>query len=221
MKLVLLGAPGSGKGTQAERLSQDNSLMHVSTGDLFRQAEKDGTELGKKAKSYVEKGLLVPDEIVINMVLERIAGKNADFILDGFPRTIEQAKALDQALADGGVDWAIYINVSREELIRRLTGRWICRQCQRPYHVVSSPPKVSGKCDSCGGELYQRPDDTRETVEKRLEVYFKETAPLVDYYRNRDKLLEIDGEKSIDEVAQELKARLDLKSDGNSNQDSR
>ena len=221
MKLVLLGAPGSGKGTQAERLSQDNSLMHVSTGDLFRQAEKDGTELGKKAKSYVEKGLLVPDEIVINMVLERIAGKNADFILDGFPRTIEQAKALDQALADGGVDWAIYINVSREELIRRLTGRWICRQCQRPYHVVSSPPKVSGKCDSCGGELYQRPDDTRETVEKRLEVYFKETAPLVDYYRNRDKLLEIDGEKSIDEVARELKARLDLKSDGNSNQDSR
>lgn len=221
MKLVLLGAPGSGKGTQAERLSQDNSLMHVSTGDLFRQAEKDGTELGKKAKSYVEKGLLVPDEIVINMVLERIAGKNTGFILDGFPRTIEQAKALDQALADGGVDWAIYIDVSREELIRRLTGRWICRQCQRPYHVVSSPPKVSGKCDSCGGELYQRPDDTRETVEKRLEVYFKETAPLVDYYRNRDKLLEIDGEKSIDEVAQELKARLDLKSDGNSNQDSR
>jgi len=195
--------------------------MHVSTGDLFRQAEKDGTELGKKAKSYMEKGLLVPDEIVIKMVLERIAGKDQGFILDGFPRTIEQAKALDQALSDGGVDWAIYINVSRDELIRRLTGRRICRNCQRPYHVVSSPPKESGKCDVCGGELYQRPDDTRETVEKRLEVYFKETAPLVDYYRNRNKLLEIDGEKTIEEVSQELKAKLNSKSYGNNTEDSR
>ena len=133
MRLVLLGAPGSGKGTQAEQISKDTSLIHVSTGDLFRQAEREGTELGRQAKSYVEKGLLVPDEIVIKMVLERIAGNKKGFILDGFPRTIEQARALDQALADGGVDWAVYIKVSREELIRRLSGRWICRQCQRPY----------------------------------------------------------------------------------------
>lgn len=215
MRLVLLGAPGSGKGTQAERISNETSLMHVSTGDLFRQAEKDGTELGKQAKSYVEKGLLVPDEIVIKMVLERIAGNKKGFILDGFPRTIEQARALDKALADGGVDWAVYIRVSREELIRRLSGRWICRKCQRPYHVVSSPPKVSGKCDVCGGELYQRPDDTVETVKKRLEVYFDQTAPLVDYYREKGKLLETDGEKSIEEVAQELMSKLNLKSHGN------
>ncbi len=215
MKLVLLGAPGSGKGTQAERISRETSLMHVSTGDLFRQAEKDGTELGKQAKSYVEKGLLVPDEVVIKMVLERIAGNKKGFILDGFPRTIEQAKALDRALADGGVDWAVYIEVSREELIRRLTGRWICRQCQRPYHLVSSPPKVAGRCDVCGGELYQRPDDTVETVQKRLEVYFNQTAPLVDYYREKSKLLEIDGEKSIEEVERQLVAKLNLKSHGN------
>ncbi len=215
MKLVLLGAPGSGKGTQAERISRETSLMHVSTGDLFRQAEKDGTELGKQAKSYVEKGLLVPDEVVIKMVLERIAGNKKGFILDGFPRTIEQAKALDRALADGGVDWAVYIEVSREELIRRLTGRWICRQCQRPYHSVSSPPKVAGRCDVCGGELYQRPDDTVETVQKRLEVYFNQTAPLVDYYREKSKLLEIDGEKSIEEVERQLVAKLNLKSHGN------
>jgi adenylate kinase len=215
LKLVLLGAPGSGKGTQAERISRETSLLHVSTGDLFRQAEKDGTELGKQAKSYVEKGLLVPDEVVIKMVLERIAGNKKGFILDGFPRTIEQAKALDRALANGGVDWAVYIKVSREELIRRLTGRWICRQCQRPYHLVSSPPKVPGRCDVCGGELYQRPDDTIETVQKRLEVYFNQTAPLVDYYRERSKLLEIDGEKSIEEVERQLLAKLNLKSHGN------
>ena len=216
MRLVLLGAPGSGKGTQAEQISKETSLIHVSTGDLFRQAEKEGTELGRQAKSYVEKGLLVPDEIVIKMVLERIAGNKKGFILDGFPRTIEQARALDQALANGGVDWAVYIKVSREELIRRLGGRWICRQCQRPYHMVSSPPKVSGKCDVCGGELYQRPDDTVETVEKRLEVYFDQTAPLVDYYKEKGKLLEIDGEKSIEEVAQQLMLKLNMKPHGNS-----
>jgi adenylate kinase len=214
LKLVLLGAPGSGKGTQAERISDETSLMHVSSGDLFRQAEKDGTELGKAAKSYVEKGLLVPDDIVIKMVLERIAGNEKGFILDGFPRTIEQANALDRALAGGGVDWAIYIKVSREELIRRLSGRWICRQCQRPYHMVSSPPKVSGKCDVCGGELYQRPDDTVETAEKRLEVYFSQTAPLVDYYRDRGRLLEVDGEQSIEDVRGELLTKLNLKSHG-------
>jgi len=216
VRLVLLGAPGSGKGTQAEQISKETSLIHVSTGDLFRQAEKEGTELGRQAKSYVEKGLLVPDEIVIKMVLERIAGNKKGFILDGFPRTIEQARALDQALANGGVDWAVYIKVSREELIRRLGGRWICRQCQRPYHMVSSPPKVSGKCDVCGGELYQRPDDTVETVEKRLEVYFDQTAPLVDYYKEKGKLLEIDGEKSIEEVAQQLMLKLNMKPHGNS-----
>ncbi len=214
MRLILLGAPGSGKGTQAEKLCQATGIVHVSSGDLFRQAEKEGTELGKLAKSYMEKGLLVPDEVVIKMVLERISGNKKGFILDGFPRTIEQAEALDKALGKDGVDKAIYIEVSRDELLRRLSGRWLCRKCQKPYHLVSSPPKVVGKCDVCGGELYQRPDDTRETAEKRLEVYFKQTAPLVDYYRNKKKLLQVEGERPIEEVSKDLLTKLRWRGDG-------
>jgi adenylate kinase len=214
MRLILLGAPGSGKGTQAEKLCQATGIVHVSSGDLFRQAEKEGTELGKLAKSYMEKGLLVPDEVVIKMVLERISGNKKGFILDGFPRTIEQAEALDKALGKDGVDKAIYIEVSRDELLRRLSGRWLCRKCQKPYHLVSSPPKVAGKCDVCGGELYQRPDDTRETAEKRLEVYFKQTAPLVDYYRNKKKLLQVEGERPIEEVSKDLLTKLRWRGDG-------
>ncbi|MCX5992264.1 MAG: adenylate kinase [Chloroflexi bacterium] len=214
MRLILLGAPGSGKGTQAEKLCQFTGIAHVSSGDLFRQAEKEGTELGKLAKSYMEKGLLVPDEVVIKMVLERISGNKKGFILDGFPRTIEQAEALDKALGKDGVDKAIYIEVSRDELLRRLSGRWLCRKCQKPYHLVSSPPKVVGKCDVCGGELYQRPDDTRETAEKRLEVYVKQTAPLVGYYRNKKKLLQVEGERPIEEVSKDLLTELGWRGDG-------
>ncbi len=212
MRVILLGAPGSGKGTQAERLSEEANLAHIASGDLFRQAEKDGTELGKLAKSYMEKGLLVPDEITIRMVMDRIASLESGqgFLLDGFPRTIEQAQALDKALAGEkkAIDKAVYIKVSNEELLRRLSGRWICRQCQTPYHMVSSPPKVAGKCDRCGGELYQRADDTRETAEKRLEVYFNQTSPLINYYQKEGKLAEINGEQDIGEVSKELAVLL-------------
>lgn len=214
MRIILLGAPGSGKGTQAERIAEITGMMHVSSGDLFRQAEKDGTELGKLAKSYMEKGLLVPDEIVTKMVLERIAGNGKGFILDGFPRTLEQAESLDKALGTDGIDKAVYIEVSREELLRRLSGRWICRGCQKPYHLITSPPKVAGRCDVCGGELYQRSDDTMETAKKRLEVYFEQTAPLVEYYGKKEKLVEMDGERPIEEVNKDLLAKLQWSEDG-------
>ncbi|HJX70009.1 MAG TPA: adenylate kinase [Dehalococcoidia bacterium] len=208
MQVILLGAPGSGKGTQAEVLSQEIGLLHIASGDLFRQAEKEGTDLGLLAKSYMEKGLLVPDEITIQMLSERITSPESSqgFILDGFPRTLEQAQALDKALAgeDKAIDKVVYIKVSNQELLRRLSGRWICRQCQTPYHLVSSPPRVAGKCDHCGGKLYQRPDDTRETAEKRLEVYFTQTVPLIDYYQQKGELVEINGEQSIEEVGKEL-----------------
>lgn len=212
MRVILLGAPGSGKGTQAERLSGEANLVHIASGDLFRKAEKEGTELGKLAKSYMEKGLLVPDEITIRMVMGRIdtLESGQGFLLDGFPRTIEQAQALDKALAGEGkaIDKVVYIKVSNEELLRRLSGRWICRQCQTPFHMVSSPPKVTGKCDRCGGELYQRADDTRETAEKRLEVYFAQTSPLIDYFQKEEKLVEINGERDIEEVSKELAVLL-------------
>jgi adenylate kinase len=212
MRVILLGAPGSGKGTQAEVLSREIGLMHIASGDLFRQAQKEGTELGILAKGYMEKGLLVPDEITIRMILERITSlmSSQDFMLDGFPRTIEQAQALDKALAKENktIDKVLYVKVSNEELLRRLSGRWICRECQTPYHLVSSPPKVAGKCDHCSGELYQRTDDTRKTAQKRLEVYFSQTAPLIDYYQQRRKLVEIDGGRSIEEVSKELVALL-------------
>jgi len=206
MRIILLGAPGSGKGTQADVLSREVGLVHVASGDLFRQAQKEGTELGLLAKGYMEKGLLVPDEITIRMILERINSLDKDFMLDGFPRTIEQAQALDKVLANEKkeIDKVLYIKVSNEELLRRLSGRWICRDCQTPYHMVSSPPKVTGKCDQCGGELYQRADDTRETAEKRLEVYFNQTAPLIDYYIQSNKLVEIDGERRIEDISKEL-----------------
>ncbi len=218
MRIILLGAPGSGKGTQAERLAETTGMVHLSSGDLFRQAEKDGTELGKLAKSFMEKGLLVPDEVVIKMVLERIAGTQSGVILDGFPRTLEQAESLDKALGEDGIDKAVYIEVSRDELLKRLSGRWICRQCQKPYHLVTSPPKTAGRCDSCGGDLYQRPDDTVETAEKRLEVYFKQTAPLVEYYQKKGRLVQIAGEKSIEMVSQDLLAKLRLRQDGHRHQ---
>lgn len=189
-------------------------MTHVSSGDLFRQAEKDGTELGKLAKSYMEKGLLVPDEVVTKMVMERIAGTEKGFILDGFPRTLEQAESLDKGLETDGIDKAVYIEVSREELLKRLSGRWICRRCQKPYHLISSPPKVAGTCDVCGGELYQRSDDTLETAEKRLEVYFEQTAPLVEYYDKKGKLLKMDGERAIGEVSKDLLAKLRWSQDG-------
>jgi adenylate kinase len=210
--IILLGAPGAGKGTQAVMLAEKMELVQVASGDLFRKALQQETELGKKAKVYMEKGQLVPDEITIQMVLDRLAEPDCKngAILDGFPRNLEQAKALDKALErdSRAIDKVVYIKVSEGELLKRLSGRWICRQCQTPYHEVDSPPKVAGKCDRCGGELYQRADDNVETIKKRLEVYFTETSPLIDYYRQAGKLLEINGEGGTDKVNQRIIAAL-------------
>jgi adenylate kinase len=210
--IIFLGAPGAGKGTQAADVARKLNLVHIATGDLFRQALEQGTELGIKAKSYMEKGVLVPDQITIEVVLERLSAPDSEggAILDGFPRNLEQAQALDKALSKQGkaIDKVVYIRVSEEELLKRLSGRWICRQCQTPYHIPDSPPKVWGKCDKCGGELYQRPDDTEESVRKRLEVYSAETAPLIDYYRRAGKLVEIDGEGDVAEVGMRITTAL-------------
>jgi adenylate kinase len=212
MRLILLGAPGSGKGTQAKNIAEKVGITHVASGDLFRAAATRGDELGKQAKYYMEKGLLVPDEITIKMILERIDAPDCSkgVMLDGFPRTLEQAKALDQALGKKKqkIDRVFYIKVSTDELVRRLGGRFICRKCQAPYHKVSSPPKKEGKCDKCGGELYQRADDTPETVRKRIEVYTKETSPLIDYYKKAKKLVEIKGEGNIDSITENIIASL-------------
>ena len=212
MRLILLGAPGSGKGTQAKNIAEKVGITHVASGDIFRAAATRGDELGKQAKSYMDKGLLVPDEITIKMILERIAAPDCakGVMLDGFPRTLEQAKALDKALKQKkqAIDRVFYINVTTDELVRRLGGRFICRKCQAPYHKVSSPPKVAGKCDKCSGELYQRADDTPETVRKRIDVYTKETSPLIDYYKKSKKLVEIKGEGNIDDITKNIVAAL-------------
>ncbi len=208
MYIILLGAPGAGKGTQAATVAQKLNLVHIATGDLFRQALEQGTELGLEAKSYMGKGKLVPDEITIQTLLERMSAPDckAGVVFDGFPRTLKQAEALDKALREQAkaIDKVVYIKVSENELVKRLNGRWLCRNCQTPYHSVNSSPKVWGKCDRCGGELYQRSDDTAETVKNRLEVYFAQTAPLIDYYARGDKLLEIDGEGGVDEVSKRI-----------------
>lgn len=212
MYIVLLGAPGAGKGTQASILSQKLKLAHIASGDLFRQALANGTQLGLQAKSYMEKGQLVPNEITIKMVLERIQQPDCKggIILDGFPRNVEQARALDEALKaqNKAIDKAVYIKVSEAELLKRLTGRWICRGCQAPYHEISSPPKVAGVCDKCGGQLYQRADDNTETIKKRLQVFFSETTPLIEYYSKAGKLLEIQGEGSMEEISERIISAL-------------
>lgn len=216
MYIILLGAPGAGKGTQAAMLSDKLNLVQVASGDLFRQALRDETELGLKAKAYMDRGQLVPDEITIAMVLERLAAPDCvnGAILDGFPRNLQQAEALDKALEERSqiIDKVVYIAVSEGELLKRLSGRWICRDCQTPYHEVDSPPKVAGKCDRCSGKLYQRDDDKPETVKKRLEVYFAETSPLIDYYTSAGKLLEINGVGEPAEVNERIAAAL-LKGD--------
>ncbi len=208
MYIIFLGAPGSGKGTQAANVSRELGLVHIASGDLFRQAIERGNELGLKIKAYMEKGMLVADELAIQVVLELVSAPDCHngVIFDGFPRNLKQVEALDKALAqrNEAIDSVIYIKVSTEELIRRLSGRWICSSCQTPYHSRSSPPRVQNKCDRCGGELTKRPDDTAETVKKRLMVYFTETTPLIDYYARRGKLLEVAGEGSIAEVGSRI-----------------
>jgi len=214
MYAIILGAPGAGKGTQADVLSQEMNLPHIASGDLFRQALEDKTKLGLLAKSYMEEGKLVPDEITIKMILERISRPDcaSACLFDGFPRTLAQAEALDRALAEQGrrIDKVIYIQVPNGELIKRLSERWICRNCQTPYHMVNSPPNVRGKCDKCGGKLYQRADDTEETVRKRLGVFSTQTMPIIDYYRKQNKLVEVNGNMGIGEVAKEMMTALKL-----------
>ena len=212
MYIVFLGAPGAGKGTQAAVVAEKLGLAHLATGDMFREAQAQGTKLGLEAKAYMEKGQLVPNEVTLGMLIEKIAAPECrqGAIFDGFPRNMAQAEALDGALAkkDRSVDKVVYIKVSQEELLQRLGGRWICRDCQAPYHMVNSPPKVAGKCDRCGGDLYQRPDDAAETVPDRLRVYFEQTAPLIDHYARAGKLLEVDGEGTVDEIRERILVAL-------------
>jgi len=208
MYLVLLGPPGAGKGTQAERLQEELMLAHVASGDLFRENIGNETELGLLAKGYMDQGQLVPDDVTIAMVRERLRQPDCDdgVVLDGFPRTLAQAQALDKMLASRARTLAgvLYINVPDEELVRRLSGRWICGQCQTPHHVVFSPPAKEGICDECGGKLYQRDDDRPETVRARLRVYQEQTAPLIDYYRRASLLVEVDGAGDIETVSAAL-----------------
>ena len=208
MYVIFLGAPGAGKGTQAAEVAKELKLAHIATGDMFRDAQKKGTALGLKAKEYMEKGQLVPDEITVAMLLERIAVPDCaqGVIFDGFPRTLAQAESLDKAMItqSKAIDSVVYIKVAEEELLKRLTGRWICRQCQTPYHEVASPPKVQGKCDLCGGELYQRDDDKPATIKERLKVFFDQTAPLIDYYTKNNKLIEVNGVGGVEEVRKEI-----------------
>ena len=206
--IVLLGGPGAGKGTQAERLSKALDIPQVSTGDLFRTNLKNETELGLLAKGYMERGELVPDEVTVGMVRERLAEPDAarGVILDGFPRTVAQAEALEGLLADMGTKLAVvpYIRVPEDVLLARLAGRWTCRGCGVMYHEIFGPPERPGLCDRCGGELYQRPDDTPETQMYRIQVYFEQTAPLIDYYEDKGLLAEVDGRPGIDEIQAEL-----------------
>ncbi|EIU7153772.1 adenylate kinase [Listeria monocytogenes] len=204
MKLVLMGLPGAGKGTQAEQIVEKYNIPHISTGDMFRAAMKNNTELGRKAKSFMDNGDLVPDEVTNGIVRERLSEDDAKdgFLLDGFPRTVEQAQELENILSYLGteLDAVINIDVEKDVLMKRLTGRWICRTCGKTYHEIYNPPKVPGKCDLDGGELYQRDDDKKETVEKRLNVNMKQTKPLLDFYSEKGKLHNINGEQEIKDV---------------------
>jgi adenylate kinase len=207
--IVLLGPPGAGKGTQAKIISEEKGLRHISSGDIFRENLKNQTELGALAKGYMDRGELVPDDVTIAMIRERLARPDcaAGVLLDGFPRTPVQAAALATMLAglDGRVDWAPFINVPEDELIHRLTGRWTCRtNPAHIYNIHTNPPAKAGVCDIDGGELYQRDDDKEETVKNRIEVYFKQTMPLIEYYRNAGVLVEVDGKQSIEKVGAQL-----------------
>lgn len=204
MKIIMLGAPGAGKGTQAKKIADKYGIPHISTGDIFRANIKNNTELGKKAKTYMDQGLLVPDELVVDLVVDRVAQDDCSkgYVLDGFPRTIPQAEALDKALQAVGtkMDYAINVEVPDENIIRRMSGRRACVGCGATYHMVYAPTKVEGICDVCGKELILRDDDKPETVEKRLTVYHEQTQPLIEYYTKAGILVEVDGTIDIDDV---------------------
>lgn len=212
LNIVLMGLPGAGKGTQAERIKETYRIPHISTGDMFREAVKNETALGQEAKKYMDRGDLVPDEITVGIVRERLSQDDCTqgFLLDGFPRTVPQAKNLDETLADISreLDFVLYIHVSRDELMKRLTGRRICQDCGATYHVTFHPPENEGVCDKCGGPLYQRSDDREETVGNRLDVNMKQTQLLLDYYASKKRLVKINGEQSIDQVFADIEANL-------------
>ena len=204
MKIIMLGAPGAGKGTQAKQIADKYSIPHISTGDIFRANIKNGTELGKKAKQYMDQGALVPDELTCDLVMDRIQQDDCKngFVLDGFPRTIPQAEALDAALGkiNEKMDYAIDVDVPDENIVNRMSGRRSCLNCGATYHLISIPPKVEGICDRCGSEIVLREDDKPETVQKRLKVYHEQTQPLIDYYKNQGILKSVDGTQPMDEV---------------------
>ncbi len=213
MNLILLGPPGAGKGTQAQKIIERFGIPQISTGDILRQAVKEGTPLGKEARSFMEKGELVPDEVVIGIIEERLKAKdcNSGFILDGFPRTASQAEALEEILLRGGrsIDHVLNIDVDSEELVRRLTGRRTCRDCGMMFHILFHPPAKEGICDRCGGVLFQRDDDREETIRTRLREYERRTLPLIEYYKQKGLLRRIDGLGSEDEIFERIIKVLD------------
>ena len=206
MKIIMLGAPGAGKGTQAKKIAEKYQIPHISTGDIFRANIKGGTELGMKAKTFMDQGMLVPDEITIGMLMDRIGQEDCanGYVLDGFPRTIPQAESLTKALAERGekVDYAINVDVPDENIINRMSGRRACLGCGATYHITFNPPVKEGICDTCGQELVLRDDDKPETVKKRLDVYHQHTQPLIHYYKNAEVLAEVDGTQPMDAVFQ-------------------
>ena len=208
MKIIMLGAPGAGKGTQAKMIAEKYGIAHVSTGDIFRMNIKEGTALGKEAKTYMDQGLLVPDELTVRILLDRVAREDCanGYVLDGFPRTIPQAQVLDQALAemDDAIDYAINVDVPDENIIGRMTGRRACVTCGATYHIVHIPPKQEGICDACGKELVLRDDDREETVSKRLSVYHEQTQPLIAYYSKKGILRDVDGTMDMEAVFQAI-----------------
>ncbi|MBD5088118.1 MAG: adenylate kinase [Clostridiales bacterium] len=214
MKIIMLGAPGAGKGTQAKRIAEKYNIPHISTGDIFRANIKNGTELGKKAKTYMDQGLLVPDELVVDLVVDRVAQDDAKngYVLDGFPRTIPQAEALDAALEkiNDKVDYAIDVDVPDSNIIDRMSGRRACVGCGGTYHIVYNPTKAEDVCDACGGQLILRDDDKPETVENRLKVYHDQTQPLIDYYTKKSILKSVDGTKDMNEVFENIVKILEV-----------
>lgn len=212
MKIILLGPPGAGKGTQAKLISSEFSIPHISTGDIFRANISEKTELGMKAKGYMDKGLLVPDELTIDIVKDRISKDDCKggFLLDGFPRTVKQAEALDKFLNSKNekIDCALLIDVPTEKIFSRMTGRRVCTKCGASYHVKYNPPKVEGKCDLCGSSVVQRKDDSEDTVKERLDVYDKQTEPLIIYYKNEAVLRSVDGTQDIDKVFEDISGVL-------------
>lgn len=217
MNLVLMGLPGAGKGTQADKITAKYPIPHISTGDMFRSAMNEGTELGLQAKSFMDKGELVPDEVTIGIVKERLSKTDCEkgFLLDGFPRTVPQAEALEDILSglSKKIDYVFNIDVDQDILVERLTGRRICKSCGATYHLVLNPPAEENVCNRCGGELYQRPDDNEKTVQNRLEVNLKQTKPLLDFYEEKGYLKNINGQQHIDQVFSDIDSLLrDLKS---------